>query len=148
MPHLNNKQNKNTNPIISRQEYHLTQPCPLEEKQTNKHSAQISPYIKLITYHWINHRSAETIGVKKVFNLLQGKNSTFLEAWQNETSNNKFFLKMKRQKILYKWRNKLKHRSPNKWRGNRQTTWKKFRIMIERMIKNLENKMEKMQESI
>ena len=37
MPHLNNKQNKNTNPIISRQDYHLTQPCPLEEnKQTKK----------------------------------------------------------------------------------------------------------------
>ena len=49
--HLNNKQNKNTNPIISRQDYHLTQPCPSEEKQTskqtNKNSAQISPYLKL-----------------------------------------------------------------------------------------------------
>jgi len=29
-------QNKNTNPIISRQDYHLTQLCPSEEKQTNK----------------------------------------------------------------------------------------------------------------
>ena len=53
MPHLNNKQNKNTNPIIRRQDYHLTQPCPSEEKQTNnnnnnkKHSTQISPYKKL-----------------------------------------------------------------------------------------------------
>jgi len=47
MPHLNNKQNKNTNPIISRQDCHLTQPCPSEEKQTNKNSAQISPYTKL-----------------------------------------------------------------------------------------------------
>jgi len=37
IPHLNNKQNKNTNPIISRQEYHLIQPCPSEEKQTNKY---------------------------------------------------------------------------------------------------------------
>jgi len=36
MRHLNNKQNKNTNPIISRQECHLTHPCPSEEKQTNK----------------------------------------------------------------------------------------------------------------
>ena len=33
MPHLNNKQNKNTNQIISQQEYHLTQPCPSEGKQ-------------------------------------------------------------------------------------------------------------------
>ena len=46
-PHLNNKQNKNTNPITSRQDYHLTQSCPSEEKQTNKNSAQVSPYRKL-----------------------------------------------------------------------------------------------------
>ena len=35
-PHLNNNQNKNTNPIINRKDYHFTQCCPLEEKQTNK----------------------------------------------------------------------------------------------------------------
>ena len=29
------------------QHYHLTQPCPSEEKQTNKNSAQISPKEKL-----------------------------------------------------------------------------------------------------
>ena len=53
MPHLNNKQNKNTNPVISRQDYHLTQPCPSEEKQKQvgkklkkKNSAQISSYTK------------------------------------------------------------------------------------------------------
>jgi len=32
MPHLN-KQTKNTSPTTSRQDYHLTQPCPSEEKQ-------------------------------------------------------------------------------------------------------------------
>ena len=46
-PPPNNKQNKNTNPIISRQDYHLTQPCPSEEKQTKKNTTQISPYINL-----------------------------------------------------------------------------------------------------
>jgi len=46
-PPLNNEQSKNTNPIISRQDHHLTQPCPSEEKQTNKNSAQVSPYRKL-----------------------------------------------------------------------------------------------------
>ena len=50
-PHLNNKQNKNTNQITSIQDYHLTPSCPSEEKQTNKqtnkNSAQISPYMKL-----------------------------------------------------------------------------------------------------
>ena len=76
MPHLNNKQNKNTNPIIRRQEYHLTQPCPSEETQTNKHSAQISPYRKLAN-HWTNLRRAEAKR-KKEFNL---------EAWEKETSN-------------------------------------------------------------
>ena len=44
-PHLNDKQSKNTNPVISRQDYHLTQPCPSEEKKKN--SAWISPYTKL-----------------------------------------------------------------------------------------------------
>ena len=34
-PHLNNKQNKNTNPIISRQDYHLIEPYSSEEKHTN-----------------------------------------------------------------------------------------------------------------
>ena len=34
-------------PNHSRQDYHLTQTCPSEEKQTNKNSAQISPYMKL-----------------------------------------------------------------------------------------------------
>ena len=47
-PHLYNKRNKNTNPIISRQDHHLTQPpCTSAEKQTNKNSAQISPYTTL-----------------------------------------------------------------------------------------------------
>ena len=48
-PHLNNKQNKNTNPPISRQDYHLSQPCPSKEKQNNSNKTQqkISPYKKL-----------------------------------------------------------------------------------------------------
>ena len=86
-PHLNNKQNKNKNPIISRQDYQLTQPCQSEEKQTNKNSAQISPYSKLThththtknkayTNHWTNPRRTET-KKKKEFNL---------EAWEKETS--------------------------------------------------------------
>ena len=44
---LEELKNKHTNPIISRQDYHLTQPYESEEKQTNKNSAQISPYMKL-----------------------------------------------------------------------------------------------------
>ena len=69
MPHLNNKQNKNTNPIISRQDYHLTQPCPSEEKQTNKQ--KLSTYLtlyKAYTNPWTNLRRAEAKR-KKDFNL-------------------------------------------------------------------------------
>jgi len=79
MPHLNNKQSKNTNPIISRQDYHLIQPCPSEEKQTtNKQmlSTNLTLY-KTYTNHWTNLRGAETKR-KKEFNL---------EAWEKETSN-------------------------------------------------------------
>ena len=48
---------------MSRQNYHLTQPCQSEEKQTNKHSAQISPYMKL-TNHWTKFRKAGKKGRK------------------------------------------------------------------------------------
>ena len=87
MPDLNNKQNKNTNQIISRQEYHLTQPCASEEKQTSKQKliTNLTQY-EAHTNHWNNLRRAET-KKKKEFNLLQEKNSTFLEAWEKESSN-------------------------------------------------------------
>ena len=52
MPHLNNKQNKNTDPVISRQDYHLTQPCPSEEEQTK--TQHKSHPIQAHTNHWTN----------------------------------------------------------------------------------------------
>ena len=72
LPHLNNKQNKNTNPVFSRQDYHLTHSCPSEEKQRNKQtkpSRNLTLY-KAYTNHWTNLRRAET-KMKKEFNLLQ-----------------------------------------------------------------------------
>ena len=57
MPHPNNKQNKNTNPTISEQDYHLTQPCPLEGK---KELSRNLPLYEVYTKHWINLRRAET----------------------------------------------------------------------------------------
>ena len=87
MPHLNNKQNTNTNTSISRQEYHLTQPCPSEEKQTNKQKLSTNLTLnETHTNHCTNLRRAETKR-KKEFNLLQETNSTFLEAWEKETTN-------------------------------------------------------------
>ena len=78
MPHLNNKQNKNANLIISRQDYHLTQPCPSEERQTNKQklSTNLTLY-EVYTNHWTKLQRAETKR-KKEFNL---------EAWEKDTSN-------------------------------------------------------------
>ena len=77
-PHLNNKQNKNTNPIIIIQDYHLTQPCQSEGKQTNKQtlSTNLTLY-KAYINHWTILRRAET----------KRKNKLNLEAWKKETSN-------------------------------------------------------------
>ena len=90
-PHLNNKQNKNTNPIINRQDYHLTQPCPSEEKQTNRYQKKLSTNFTLyevFTNHWTNLRQAETKRKKEVN----------LEAWQKETSNTITFFKKNKEK--------------------------------------------------
>jgi len=74
-PHLNNKQKENTNPIISRQDYHLTQPCPSEEKQKQnktKKSQHKSHCIEAYTKHWKNLRRREAKG-RKNSNLKPGK---------------------------------------------------------------------------
>ena len=70
MPHLNNKGNKNTNSIISRQDYNLTEPCPSEKKQTDKNSAQIIPYANL------TQTTVPTLGWQKPKGR---KNSTFFK---------------------------------------------------------------------
>ena len=97
MPHLNDRQNKNTNPIISSQEYHLIQPCPLEGKKPSKQklSTNFTLY-EAHTNHWTNLRRSET-KTKKEFNLLQENNSTFLEAWEKETSNTIILKKEKKR---------------------------------------------------
>ena len=92
MPHLNNKQNENTNPTISRQHHPLTQPCPSEEKQASKQANKQtktqhqSHPIQSHTNHWTNFRRAET---KKKFNL---------EAWEKGTSNTIIKKKKKKEK--------------------------------------------------
>ena len=75
--------------------YHLShQGSP---KQENKQKlAKNLTLFKAHTNHWTNLRTAETKR-KKEFNLLQGKNSTFLETWEKETSNTITWKKMKRQ---------------------------------------------------
>ena len=56
------------NPVVSGQDYHLTQPCASEEKQTNKNSTQTISYTKL----------TQTTGPKLEGQKPKGrKNSTF-----------------------------------------------------------------------
>jgi len=77
MLHLNNKQNKDTNPAINRQDYHLTQPCTSEEKQTNKKLSTNVTLYKAYINHWTNLRREET----------KRKDKFNLEGWEKETSN-------------------------------------------------------------
>ena len=65
----------------------LPSPCQPKEKQTSKQkcSTNLTLY-EAYTNHWTNLRMAETKR-KKESNLLQGKNSAFLEVLEKETSN-------------------------------------------------------------
>ena len=82
MPHLNNKQNKNTSPIISRQDYLLTQPIRGKKQQQQQLSTNLTLH-EAYRNHWTNLYGAE-IKRKKEFNL---------EAWEKETSNTISFKK-------------------------------------------------------
>ena len=87
---------------------------------------------------------------KKEFNLLQGKNSTFLEALEKETSDRRSLKKkIKRHRNITQMKEQTRNTEVE---INEEETGKlpekEFRIMIVKMIKNLENRMEKMQESI
>ena len=83
------KQNKNKNPIISRQDYPLIQPCPSEEKQTSKQklSTNFTLY-NVYPNHWTKLRRAET----------KRKKEFSFEDWEKETSNKIIKKKKERKK--------------------------------------------------
>ena len=86
MPHLNNKQNKNTNPIIAdRITTSLKLAHQRKNKQTNKNSAQISPYRKFTETTGPNLGGQKPNGRKH--STFFKEDSTFLEAWEKETPN-------------------------------------------------------------
>ena len=127
-------------------------PLPIRgNQQAQRNLAQFSPYKKF----------TQTIGPN-----LEGRNQKeeriqpasrkeFNFPWSlgKETSST-ITLKKKKwwkgREILHKWRDKLETQSPNKWRGNRQTTRKRIQNNDSKddKNKNLENKIKKMQESI
>ena len=89
------------------------------------------------TNHWTKLRKAET-KQKKEFNL---------EVWEKENSkHNKFFKKMKRQRNTTKMKEQTRNTGVQiNEEEIDKLSGKEFRIMIVKMIKNLESKMEKMQ---
>ena len=55
---------------------------------------------------------------------------------------------MKRQRNTTQVKEQTRNtESPNKWRGNRQTTWKRIQNNDSKDDQKIENRMEKMQES-
>ena len=60
MPPLNDKQNKNIKPIISRENYHLTQPCPSAGVGREELSTNFTLY-EIYTNHW----TGPTLGGQK-----------------------------------------------------------------------------------
>ena len=66
---------------------HSALPIRGKNKQNNKQKFSTNHTLhKAYTNNWTNLRRAETKR-KKELNLLQGQNSSFLEAWERETSN-------------------------------------------------------------
>ena len=66
--------------MISRQDHHLTQPCPSEEKQTNKQKTQHKSH----PIWCFKKRTGPTLGEQKP----KGRKKEFnLKAWEKETSN-------------------------------------------------------------
>ena len=85
--------------------------------KTNKQKLSIISSYRKLTNHWTKLRRAETKR-KKEFNILQGKNSTFLEAWGKVTSNTVTFKKKrkkkKRQRIIAQMKEQSRNRNPNR----------------------------------
>ena len=126
--------NKNTNPIISRQDYHLTQLCPSEENQANKLSTNLTLY-NAYTSPWTNLRRAETKWNKEFH----------LEAWGKETSNTVSLKKiMKRQRNTTQIKEEIRN---TEVQINEEEIGKLpenvFRIMIVKWSKTLKTKWRK-----
>ena len=104
--HLNNKQNKNSDPSHQQTGLPSHSALPVRGKTSKqKLSTNVTLY-EAHTYHRTNLKRAKNER-KKEFNLLQGKNSTFLEALEKETSGTISKKKKKGREIPHKWRRKL-----------------------------------------
>ena len=135
MPHLSNKQQKiQTQSSADR----ITTSLSLAirgkiNKQTNKNSAQISLYTK------VTQTTGPTLGGGKI----RRKKDFNLEVWEKETSKtiNYIYITQMNGQI-----GNTEVQISEEEIGNLPE--KEFRTIVVKMIKNLENKVEKMQESI
>ena len=133
MPHLNNKQNKTTNPVISTEDYHLTQSCPSEEKQT-KTQHKFHPIRSL--HKPLDQTQRAEIKRKEEFNL------EALEKKISSTVSLNKIMKMQRNTTQIKEQTRNTEVQINEEEIVKLPE-KEFRKMIVKMIKNLENRMEK-----
>ena len=113
--------------------------CPSEEKQTNKQKLSTN-----ITLYKLTQSTGSTLGGQKP----KGRKNSILKTWKRRPQTQ--WVKKNNEKAEKYYTNE----------GTRNTEVqineeeisdlpeKEFRIVIVKMIKNLENKMEKMQESI
>ena len=140
MPHLNNKNTTKQKYKPNHQQTGLPphSTLPIRGKTTKQTKPQHKSHpIQSLHKHWTNLRRAET-RKKKEFNL---------EACKKETSNNKLKKIMKRQRKTTQMKEQTRN---TEVQINEEEVGKlpekELRIMIVKMIKNLENRMEKMQE--
>ena len=127
------QKDKNKNPIISRQNYHLTQLCPSEEKQTNKNSAQFSPCTKL------TQTAGPSLGGQKP----KGRKNSTLKPGKRRSQTQEVKKKKKQRNTA-----QIKEQTRNaEVQINEEEISKlpekEFRKMIVKMIKNLEKKIGK-----
>ena len=104
--------------------------------KTNKQAKTWHKFHKSYTNHWTYLRRAETRR-KKEFNL---------EIWEKEASNKKLKKRQRNTTQMKEQTRNTEIQINEEEIGNLPEN--EFRIMMVKMIKNLENKMEKMQESI
>ena len=93
-PHLNNKENKNTNSIISRTAWPPHSALPIRgktNKKRNKISAWISPYTKL------TQTTGPTLGGQKP----KGRKNSTLKPGKRRPQYNNFFVKKEKAEKYY-----------------------------------------------
>ena len=123
-PHLNNKQNKNTNPVISGQD--TTSLSLAHHRKTKQKLSTCLTLYEAHTKSWTNLRRAET-KKKKESNLPQERINFYWSVGKGDLKHNNLKKKMKTQRnTAWMKEQTINTEVQNKWRGNRKITWKRI----------------------